>query len=120
MVTSYYWDFYTVWMYRNNQDYRYVSDEGNDGALMRFMVEEDLPEEGDDYWDDDDDDDDDDEGETYCLIFLDRNCYLYEKTLNDNDLGVEMSFLMLEPVHTYTNIENGFGLFGAFSMVKVL
>ncbi len=116
VIISYYWDYYTVWMYRNNKDYRYVSDEGYDGALMRFMVEENLSEEGDDYWDEGEDED---EGNTYYLIFLDRNCYLYEKTLNDNDLGSDMSFLLLEPVHPYTNIENGFGLFGAFCMVPV-
>ncbi|MBR4135601.1 MAG: DUF4249 domain-containing protein [Bacteroidales bacterium] len=120
VITFYYWDYYTVWMYRNNKDYQYVSDEGCDGALMRFMVEENLPEEGSDYWDDDDEeDDDDDEEETYYLVFLDRGCYLYEKTLNDNDLGLDMNFLLLEPVHIYTNIENGFGLFGAFCMVPV-
>ena len=55
MVTSYYWDFYTVWMYRNNQDYRYVSDEGNDGAVMRFLVDENLPIEGEGDWDDEED-----------------------------------------------------------------
>ena len=114
VVISYYWDFYTVWMYRNNQDYRYVSDEGYDGALMRFMVEEDLPEEDYDYGEDDDEEDFD---ENYYFLFLDRNCYLYEKTASDDDLG--LNFLLLEPVHTYTNIENGFGLFGAFSMVEV-
>ena len=113
VVVSYYWDFYTVWMYRNNQDYRYVSDEGYDGALMRFMVDENLPEEGNDDWEDEEED----QHEEYYFLFLDRNCYLYEKTLNDNDF--DMNFLMLEPAHTFTNIEGGFGLFGAFSMVKV-
>ena len=108
--TSYYWNFYSVWMYRNNQDYRYVSDEGYDGALMRFMVAEDLPEEGNDYWEDEDNDE-------YYFLFLDRNCYLYEKTLNSDYF--DMNFLLLEPVHTYTNIKNGFGLFGAFNMVRV-
>ena len=114
VVTSYYWDFYTVWMYRNNQDYRYISDDGYDGALMRFMVDENLPEEGFDYEEEDDEDDVDEE---YFFLFLDRNCHLYENTLNDNDF--DMNFLMLEPAHTYTNIENGFGLFGAFNMVRV-
>ena len=110
---TYYWTFYTVWMYLNNQDYRYVSDEGYDGALMRFMVEGGLPEEEDDYWDDEEDDSEDE----YYFLFLDRNCYLYEQTLHED--GFDMNFLLLEPVHTYTNIENGFGLFGAFSMLKV-
>ena len=114
MVTSYYWDFYTVWMYRNNQDYRYISDEGYDGTVMRFLVTENLPEEG---FDDEEDDGEDEVNEEFFFLFLDRSCYLYEKTLNDN--GFDMNFLMLEPTHTYTNIENGFGLFGAFSMVPV-
>ena len=111
-TTSYYWTFYPVWMYLNNQDYQCVSDEGYDGALMRFMVREGLPEEGDEYWYDEDDSEDE-----YYFLFLDRNCYLYERTLNQD--GFDMNFLLLEPVHTYTNIENGFGLFGAFCMVRV-
>ena len=111
VVTSYYWNFYTVWMYRNNQDYRYVSDEGYDGAIMRFMVDENLPAE--DYFDEEDENEDN----QYFLFFLDRSCYLYEKTLNTGDF--DLNFLLLEPVHTYTNIENGYGLFGAFCMVQV-
>jgi len=107
---AHYWTFYTVWMYLNNQDYQYVSDEGYDGALMRFMVEEGMPEEGEEYWDDEDEDTE----KEYYFLFLDRNCYLYERTLHENDF--DMNFLLLEPEHTYTNIENGFGLFGAFSM----
>ena len=113
VINSYYWDFYTVWMYRNNQDYRYISDEGYDGAVMRFLVEDNLPEEGDIDWDDEEDE----EIDEYFFLFLDRNCYLYEQTLNDNNF--DLNFLMLEPTHTYTNIEGGFGLFGAFSMKKV-
>lgn len=113
VITSYYWTFYTVWMYLNNQDYQYVSDEGYDGALMRFMVEEGMPEEGEEYWDEDEED----QEKEYYFLFLDRNCYLYERTLHENDF--DMNFLLLEPEHTYTNIENGFGLFGAFSMRKV-
>ena len=115
VIISYYWDYFPVWMYRNNKDYQYVSDEGYDGALLRFMVEGNLPEEGD-YWGDEDEYEEDEE---YYFLFLDRNCYLYEKTLNDNDWGFDMGFLLLEPVHVYTNIKNGFGLFGGFSMLRV-
>ena len=114
VVISYYWNYNTVWMYLNNADYQYVSDEGKDGTHMRYMVDDGLPEEGGDDWDDDEEEDSEEE---YYFLFLDRNCYLYEKALKDNDL--DMNFLMLEPVHIYTNIENGFGLFGAFSMVRV-
>ena len=113
VITAYYWDFYTVWMYRNNQDYRYISDEGYDGAVMRFLVEDNLPEEVDIDWDDEEDE----EINEYFFLFLDRNSYLYEKTLNNDDF--DLNFLMLEPTHTYTNIEGGFGLFGAFCMKKV-
>lgn len=109
---SYYWTYYPVWMYLNNQDYQYVSDEGYDGALMRFMVNGGMPEEGEDYWNDDNESVDE-----YYFLFLDKNCYLYERTLNEG--AFDMNFLLLEPVHTYTNIENGFGLFGAFSMIPV-
>lgn len=116
VTISYYWDYYLVWMYRNNQDYRYVSDEGNDGAVMRFLVDENLPVEGEGDWEEWYDEDDEAENE-YFFLFLDRNSYLYEKTLNNDDY--DLNFLMLEPTHTYTNIEGGFGLFGAFSMVKV-
>ena len=52
------------------------------------------------------------------LLFLDRNCYQYEITLPYDDFGM-LNFLFLEPEHTFTNIENGFGLFGAFSMLEV-
>ena len=112
-IISHYWTYYPVWMYLHNQDYQYVSDEGYDGALMRYMVAEDLPEEGDEYWDDEEENIE----KEYYFLFLDRNCYLYERTLHENDF--DMNFLLLEPEHTYTNIENGFGLFGAFSMIPV-
>ena len=112
VITSYYWDFYTVWMYRNNQDYQYVSDDGYDGAVMRFMVDDNLPIEDNSF-----DEDVETEDSQYFLFFLDRSCYLYEKTLNTGDF--DLNFLLLEPMHTYTNIENGYGLFGAFCMVPV-
>lgn len=104
------------WMYVNNADYRYVSDEGRDGSLMRYMVTGDLI---DDYYDDYDEEDDDEDNGQYYLFFLDRNSYLYEQTLSGNEFGFDMNFLLLEPVHTYTNIKNGFGFFGAFSMRPV-
>ncbi len=106
------WEYELQWMYLNNADYQYVSDEGKDGSLMRYMVDENIYH---DYYDEGYDKDG--ENDQYYLFFLDRNCYLYEKTNNQD--GFDMGFLLLEPVHTYTNIENGFGLFGAFSMVPV-
>lgn len=107
---SRYWTFYSVWLYLNNQEYRYVSDEGYDGSVMRYLVEDGLPEEGGNYGDDGSE-------KEYYFLFLDRNCYEYERTLHGSDFN--MNFLLLEPEHTYTNIENGFGLFGAFCMRQV-
>ena len=75
---------------------------------MRFLLEADIYDE--DYWEEDD------IQPQYYLFFLDRDSYLYESTLND---ATGFNFLLLEPLHTYTNIENGFGLFGAFSMIRV-
>ena len=108
---SYYWAYNTVWLKDQNTDYQYVSDEGMDGGLFRYVIYEDIYE---------------DEGRqtavrarpsTYYLIFLDRPCYRYEMSLNDNEYN--LGFLMLEPAHAYTNVEGGFGLFGAFSMMPV-
>lgn len=96
------------WLHEGNTEYEYVSDQGRDGEQMRYLLYEDLDDE--DYWDDED------EPVQYYLLFLDRNCYLYENTLVEDNT---FNFLMLEPPHTYTNIENGFGLFGAFSMLQV-
>lgn len=107
---SYSWQYFLQWLYLNNADYQYVSDEGRDGKLMRYMVEENL------YENFEEDEDEYEEGQFY-LVFLDRSCFLYEQTYNYADYGLD--FLLLEPEHIYTNIENGFGLFGAFSMMKV-
>ena len=52
----------------------------------------------------------------FYLVFLDKDSYLYETTLSEDN---QLNFLMLEPLHTYSNIEGGFGLFGAFSMREI-
>jgi hypothetical protein len=72
-------------------------------------------------YDDDDDWEDDIEpiDPQRYLLFLDKNCYQYEMTLPLLDGLSMLGFLFLEPEHTYNNIQNGFGLFGAFSMVRV-
>ncbi len=103
------WQYYSEWLYEGASEYEYISDEGRDGAQMRFLLDADIYEYDD--WDDDDD-----EPYEYFLFFLDRGTYLYESTLTEDN---ELNFLLLEPLHTYTNIENGFGLFGAFSMLRV-
>ena len=99
--------YYNPWLTEDNRAYQYVSDEGRDGQLMRYLLYYALYE---DY------EDDEDEDVSYCLFFLDRNCYLYETTLTDD---YEMVSMQLEPPHTFSNIGNGFGLFGAFSMREV-
>jgi len=106
----YEWRFDLDWLNEGNMDYLYVSDKGRDGQVMRFIHNVDL------YDENEDDDRKAEEGQRY-LFFLDRNCYQYEITLSTTD-GM-LSFLFLEPEHTYTNIDGGFGLFGAFSMLPV-
>ena len=108
--TIYEWRFDLDWLTEGNTDYMYVSDKDRDGQVMRFIHDVDLYEyEGDGWFP---------QNEQRYLLFLDRNCYQYEITLPSEDFGM-LNFLLLEPEHTYTNIENGFGLFGAFSMVRV-
>ncbi|MCR4856819.1 MAG: DUF4249 domain-containing protein [Bacteroidales bacterium] len=104
------WGYYSEWLYEGTNELEYISDEGRDGAVMRFLLDADVYYEYDDW-------DEDKEGTyEYFLFFLDRGTYLYESTLTQDN---ELNFLLLEPLHTYTNIENGFGLFGAFSMLRV-
>lgn len=106
------WNYYSEWLFEGTNEYEYVSDQGRDGAVMRYVFDVDLYE-----YDDWDEEDDEDEGPTqYYLFFLDKSSYLYEITQTDNS---GLNFLLLEPLHAYTNIENGFGLFGAFSMIRV-
>ena len=105
------WQFYSEWLMDGTNDYEYVSDQGHDGAVMRYLFDVDLYE-----YDEWDEEDEEEELNQYYLFFLDKSCYLYETTQTDNS---GLNFLLLEPLHAYTNIENGFGLFGAFSMMRV-
>ena len=107
------WWYSSEWLYDGANEFEYISDEGRDGAVMRFLLDADIYEHDD--WDDWDDDEEEGPAE-YYLFFLDRGTYLYESTLTEDN---ELNFLLLEPLHTYTNIENGFGLFGAFSVIRV-
>lgn len=111
VVTSYHWAYNTVWLSDQSTDYQYVSDENKDGGLFRFMIDEDIYENDDEWYEDHS------KPFKYYLLFLDRACYQYEKSMENNEF--DLGFLMLEPNHTFTNIENGFGLFGAFSMREV-
>lgn len=85
-----------------------LSDEGRNGQEIRLLKDKQLPLE-------------DDEQEfvprTYYLLFLDKNCFLYENTWTDSQ--DYLNSLLLEPLHTYNNIQNGYGLFGAFSMKPI-
>ena len=110
--TFYEWRFDLDWMTDDNTDCLYISDKGRDGQVIRILHDVDLYNEYEgEGWKDDD------EGQRF-LFFLDRNCYQYEMTLPNDDFGM-LTFLFLEPEHTYTNIKNGFGLFGAFSMLEI-
>ena len=112
-IEGLYWGFYDIWLTEDDHDFEYVSDEGRDGELMRFLFDADIYDwEYDDWkgWDDDE------HPAQYYLLFLDKGSYLYETTLSEDNV---MNFLLLEPPHTYTNIEGGFGLFGAFSMLPI-
>ena len=82
------------------------SDEGRNGQTIRLLKDKLLPLEDDGV----------DNG-SYYLLFLDKNCYLYENTWTDSQ--DYLNSLLLEPLHTYNNIQNGYGLFGAFCMKKV-
>lgn len=109
LVVTYNWQFYIQTLYDDESEYEYISDEGRDGSSMRFLLEADLYENDDEYFST--------LVSQYYLVFLDRNSYLYEKTVTT---GGGFDFLLLEPTHTYSNIENGFGVFGAFCLVPVM
>jgi len=49
-------------------------------------------------------------------VQTDKHWYMYHKSVYDSEGG--MQFFMLEPAQFYTNIRNGYGVFGAFVMRK--
>ncbi|MDL2239063.1 DUF4249 domain-containing protein [Bacteroidales bacterium OttesenSCG-928-K03] len=57
--------------------------------------------------------------DTVCFVIMDKSCYLYEKAIDNynNSMGIDL-ISIFEPVLIYSNIENGLGLFGAFSIRK--
>ncbi len=105
---SRFWAYAPVWLTEGSREFEYVSDQGHDGEVLRYLLEADLDESP--Y------DEDGSQPTRYYLLFLDKGSYLYETTLS---VSGELDFLLLEPPHTYTNIEGGFGLFGGFSMLEV-
>ncbi len=88
---------------KDNKEYTYVfSDEGRDGQIIKCFYGYGFEHEGGG------------DNEQFGVVFLDNNCYRYEKSVIDSDNS--MGFFMLEPLHFYNNIENGYGLFGACAM----
>ncbi|MCR5115822.1 MAG: DUF4249 domain-containing protein [Bacteroidales bacterium] len=80
------------------------SDEGRDGTRMRLLYDYDTDPED---WGAED---------LSLMFFLDRNNYLYETTYSDAS-GIDL--ILLEPTQTYSNIQGGFGLFAAYSVVDL-
>lgn len=106
---SYYWSYFVSWLVDGNSSLQYFSDEGRDGEVFRYIEEElvDLDEESGEN----------EEYAQYYMMFLDKNCYQYEVTLSEE--GGFFNGFLLEPMHTYSNIEHGFGLFGAFTLQEI-
>jgi len=75
------------------------SDHGQDGKNMSALL---LL-----YYSDDDFDE-------ITMLQTDVHAYLYRRSLWDAD--GDLGFFMLEPVKIYSNIKNGYGVFGAFGM----
>jgi len=48
------------------------------------------------------------------LLQTDKHAYLYQSSIWD--YNGDMAFFMLEPTKIYSNIKNGYGVFGAFTM----
>lgn len=102
---GYYWG-YTV-LSLNENECTYVSDDGRDGQILRYLTQSLLPpeEENTDY------------ESVYYLAFLDRNTYLFETTMGESDSYFNL--FLLEPMHAHSNVENGFGIFGAMTLQRI-
>lgn len=111
--------YYHIVLEENNTVYEFFSDEGRDGNWMRYLYEFDYY---DEYENDDEyigeENEDELSADDIWIMQLDRNCYLYETSLDE--YGIGFSTFLLEPEQTYNNIEGGFGLFGAFVLSKPL
>jgi hypothetical protein len=91
--------FYHSWGYfwRDNHKPCVFSDKGQDGKKMSELLIVYYTKK---------------EFDQVTLLQTDKNCYMFEASLFDYD-GT-MQTLMLEPNQLYTNIKNGYGVFGAF------
>jgi len=87
------------WDYYRDDNYKQCifSDEGNDGRRMSVLIGN--------VWEHDN---------NVILIQVDKHCYKFESSLANYDS--DMQFFMLEPIQLYSNIKNGYGVFGAFVM----
>jgi hypothetical protein len=75
------------------------SDIGRDGKKMSVIMMDYIPEKFE-----------------MTLLQADKNCYLHELSFWDWERHGDLQFFMLEPIQLYTNIKNGYGVFGAFTM----
>jgi hypothetical protein len=97
--TAYFFD----WHFLYDMDYKpcIYTDNGRDGKKMSVFMMDYLP----------------DVFET-TLLQTDKNCYLFEKSVMDYD--DTFSSFTLEPMQYYSNIKNGYGVFGAFVMKEYM
>ncbi|MCL2246393.1 MAG: DUF4249 domain-containing protein [Lentimicrobiaceae bacterium] len=82
------------------------SDKGNDGKKMSLLFTISYSGEWSKQW-----------GYEISMIQMDKHCYLFESSKDSSgSMNDFMSFFLLEPYQVYSNINNGYGLFGAFVM----
>jgi hypothetical protein len=97
--TASFYDWYFLW---DMNDKRCIyTDNGQDGKKMSVFMMDGLP------------------GvfET-TLLQTDKNCYLFEKSAMDYD--DTFNSFTLEPLQLYSNVKNGYGVFGAFVMKEYM
>jgi hypothetical protein len=93
-------NYFTWWTLFDDSDNPCIySDKGYDGKKWSILMMV-------DFW-----------LETYDITMfqLDRNCYLFEKSTMESDDEFFSAFV-IEPTQIYSNVKNGYGLFGAFVM----
>jgi hypothetical protein len=93
--TAYFYDWY--FLYDMNDKPCIYPDNGQDGKKMSVYLMNERPS----------------IFET-TLLQTDKNCYLFEKSVHDYDHDFQI--FVLEPMQYYSNIKNGYGVFGAFVM----
>ena len=91
--TAYFFTWQFFWDTKNNTCL--YSDFGQDGKKMTPSIDAWLPQD-------------------IVLTYLqtDKNCYLFEKSSENYD--ADLQGFVLEPLQLYSNVKNGYGVFGAF------